>query len=136
MDRHDALDDHGRFRDILIGAVAAGGYALDAVHDVLPLNDLAEHGIAVAGRRFVLVVQEVVVRHVDEELRRGGVGIVGTGHGDGAALVGKAVVGFVLDGGMGRLFFHLHVHAAALDHESLDHAVEDQSVIESLIYKT
>ena len=63
-------------------------------------------------------------------------GIAGTGHGDGAALVGKAVVGFVLDGGMGRLFFHLHVHAAALDHESLDHAVEDQSIIESLIYKT
>ena len=132
MDRHDALDDHGRFRDILIGAVAAGGYALDAVHDVLPLNDLAEHGIAVAGRRFVLVVQEVVVRHVDEELRRGGVGIVGTGHGDGVGVVLEAVPGFVDHGlaGVG-LFLHVGGMAAALNHESVDDAVEDRVVVEA-----
>ena len=80
------------------------------------------------------MIQFGVVLHIDEELGRGAVGIAGTGHGDGAALVGKAVVGFVLDGGMGRLFFHLHVHTAALDHESLDHAVENGVGVEAFIH--
>ena len=132
MGRHDALDDHGRFRDILIGAVAAGGYGLDAVYNVLPLNDLPEHGIAVAGRRFVFVVQEIVVRYVDEELRRGGVGIAGTGHGDGVGLVFEAVPGFV-DHGLagGGLFLHVGGMAAALNHEPVDDAVEDRVAVEA-----
>ena len=61
-------------------------------------------------------------------------GLAGAGHGDGAALVGEAVVGFVLDGGVGRLFFHLHVHAAALNHEALDHAVENGVGVEAFIH--
>ena len=131
MNGNDGLDDHGRPGHVLIGAEAGGGHGLDAVHDVLPLNDLAEHGVAVPGGGVVLVVQEIVVRHVDEELRRGGVGIVGAGHRDGVGFVLEAVSGFIDHGLLGGgLFLHVGGVAAALNHEPVDDAVEDRVVVE------
>ena len=44
------------------------------------------------------MVQEVVVATLMKNWDDAGVRVGRTGHGDGAALVGKAVVGFVLDG--------------------------------------
>jgi hypothetical protein len=46
-----------------------------------------------------------------------------------AALVLQAVGGLVLDRGLARLLVHAGLHAAALDHEVLDHAVEDGVVV-------
>ena len=61
-----------------------------------------------------------------------GVGIVGTGHGDGVGVVLEAVPGFVDHGlaGVG-LFLHVGGMAAALNHESVDDAVEDRVVVEA-----
>ena len=71
-----------------------------------------------------------------KELRRGGVGIVGTGHGDGVGVVLEAVPGFVDHGlaGVG-LFLHVGGMAAALNHEAGDDAMEGQSVIEIAVGK-
>jgi len=62
------------------------------------------------------------------------VGIHGAGHGDGAAVIGKTVVGFVLDGGAGGLLVHAGAKAAALDHEAGDHAMENGVGIKAVIH--
>jgi type 1 glutamine amidotransferase len=49
----------------------------------------------------------------------------GAGHGQRVRLVFQAVLGFVLDGVVGRLLLHAWLETAALDHETVDHAVED-----------
>ena len=131
LDRHDALDEHGRFRDILIGAVAAGGYALDAVHDVLPLNDLAEHGIAPAAGSGGGVIQEIIVGYVDEELTRSRVRIVGARRRDRVLVGLEAVVGFVFNRSLGFLLLQTGFNAAALTHEAADDAVENRAVVKT-----
>ncbi|MNN59753.1 hypothetical protein D3C81_1748940 [compost metagenome] len=79
------------------------------------------------------MVEEVVVGGVDEELRRGGVRLHGTGHGDAVLLVLQAVVGFVLDAGAGLLLAHARLEAAALDHEALDHTVEHGAIVVAVL---
>ncbi|MCY1366696.1 hypothetical protein D9M69_536010 [compost metagenome] len=50
----------------------------------------------------------------------------GAGHGDGVFVVGKTVVGFVLDAWtLVFLFFHAWLETAALDHEVTDDTVEN-----------
>ena len=126
-------DEHGGNRHVGVDAAGRGLFLLDLVDGVHAFDDLAEHAIAVAVHVGGGEVQEPVVHGVDEELGRGAVGIGGAGHRDGAAFVAQAVVGFVLDGGVGFLFFHLHVHAAALNHEALDDAVENRVGVEALV---
>ena len=75
------------------------------------------------------MVEEIVVGDVDEELRAGRMRVHGTSHGDAADLVGQAVVGFVLDRRAGGLLLHARLETAALDHEVVDHAVEDGVVV-------
>ena len=76
----------------------------------------------------------------DEELGACGVRVHCTGHGENALgmcqIVLKAVVGELALDAVSRAAHSVAVRASALDHESLDHTVEDQSVVESLIYKT
>ena len=81
------------------GPPAPVGVLGDLLDDVHALDDLAEHGVAVAGRRRVAEVEHVVVGHVDEELRGRRMRIGGARHGDGAGIVLQAVAGFVLDRG-------------------------------------
>ncbi len=51
----------------------------------------------------------------------------GAGHGDGVLVVGKTVVGFVLDAwALVFLFFHARLETAALDHEVTDDTVENR----------
>src|SRR5690606_23302774 len=65
----------------------------------------------------------------DEELGAGRMRVHGAGHGDGANGVADAVVGFVLDRRAGILLHHARLEAAALDHEIVDHPVEDGVVV-------
>jgi hypothetical protein len=84
---------------------AAGLDGVDLVDHVLAFDDLAEHGIAPAV--LARVVQEVVVLGVDEELGRGRVRGHGAGHRHRVLVVLQAVLGFVLDGLLGRLLLHV-----------------------------
>jgi len=90
----------------------------------MPSMTLAEHAVAVAVGGG-LAVEGTVVLGVDEELRRGAVGLVRAGHGKGAAQVLLAVVGLILDGIARPLFFAIHGDAATLVHEALDDAMKN-----------
>ena len=102
---------------------AAGGH----VH---ALDDLAEDGVADAVLGSLLV-EERIVLHVDEELRRGAVGNRGAGHRHRPGLVLEPVARFVLDRRLLPFPLVLHVGSepAALDHEARDDAVEDRAVV-------
>ena len=80
------------------------------------------------------MVEEVVVGDVDEELSGGRMRIVRAGHRDRVLVVLQAVVGFVLDRIVGGLLLHARFKAAALNHEALDHAVEDRAVVEARLH--
>ena len=80
------------------------------------------------------MVQEAVVSHVDEKLRRSGVWVAGAGHGHRVVGVLQAVVGFVLDGGVAISLLHAGLHAAALNHESRNNAVEDGAVVMAFLH--
>ncbi len=121
-------DDHVFLRHVVVKALAAGFHALDLVHHVLSFDHFAEHGVAPALRRGGGVVEEGVVGDVDEKLRGGRMRIGGAGHGEGVAVVFEAVVGFVLNRGEGGLLLHAGLEAAALDHETVDHAVKNGAV--------
>src|SRR5262249_36044459 len=69
------------------------------------------------------------VLHVDEELRGGRIAHAGARHGDGVVVVLEAVHRLVLDRRAHGLLLHRLVEAAALDHEAVDHAVEDGAVV-------
>jgi hypothetical protein len=75
------------------------------------------------------VVQRRVFLRVDEELRGRAVHDPGAGHGDRTDLVREAVAGLVLDRVAHRFLLHRGIETAALDHEALDHTMEDRSVV-------
>ena len=58
--------------------------------------------------------------------------VAGARHRQGTAQVFQAVVGFVGDRFAGGFFFHAGGHAAALDDEAGDDAVEDGAVVEAV----
>ena len=76
----------------------------------------------------------------DEELGTCGVRVHRAGHRENALgmcqIILETVVGELSLDAVSRAAHSVSVRASALDHEAFDHAVEDQSVIESLIYKT
>ena len=89
------FDDDDRFgRNIIMVAVALGGYAFDGVDSVKTVDYLAEYGITPvlddgsAVHFFGAVVEEGIVGSVDEELRTGGMGVGSACHGDGVFIVG------------------------------------------------
>src|SRR5262245_62082524 len=64
------VDDHILHRDVLMHPAVSGRDLLDLVDDILAFDDPTEHRVTIALRGRGRVVQEVVVLHVDEELRR------------------------------------------------------------------
>ena len=60
--------------------------------------------------------------------------VVGASHGHGVALVLQAVVGLVVDRGIGALLAHARLHTAALDHETVDHTMEQRVVVVTLLH--
>src|SRR5512134_1227191 len=80
LDALGLLDHHRLRRDVLVAAGVGGGDLLDLVHRVRALDHLAEDRVAPALRALAAVVEEVVVLHVDEELRGGRVAYAGARH--------------------------------------------------------
>ena len=67
----DGLDGYWLDGHIFVGSALAGGDLGHRVDDVHSLNHATEYGVAEACRCLVPMVEEIVVRQVDEELRRG-----------------------------------------------------------------
>lgn len=116
----------------LAGSVAViGGSFGDLIHNVHTVDNAAESG--------VISVKEEGILVDDEELGSGGVRVGSAGHGENAAGVAEGVVNAV------GLELSLYVPAgaahsgalrvAALNHESLDDAVEDESVVKAALDK-
>ncbi len=55
--------------------------------------------------------------------------VIGTRHGERAAFVFDFVISFVFDGIAYRLLLHVRREAAALDHETIDDAMENCAVV-------
>ena len=76
----------------------------------------------------------------NEELGTCGVRVHGAGHGENALgmcqIILKTVMGELTLDAVSRTAHSVAVRASALDHEAFNYAVEDQSIVESLIYKT
>src|SRR5882724_8935671 len=127
------LDHHVVVRHVIVHALAAGLHRLDAIDNIGAGNNLSEHRIAPALRIRGRVVKELVVGHVDEELRGGRVRYLGACHRHCVVLVLQAVVGFVLDRLVGGLLLHAGFETAALDHEARNDAMEYCVVVVALI---
>ena len=113
-------------------ALRAGAYRDDLVHDLHTLDHVAEDRVAPA---IVVGVEAHVVGHVDEELRIGGVRIVGARHRDGPAHVAHAVAGLVGNARVVFLEFESGREAAGLRHEARDDAVEYEPVVKAAVHE-
>lgn len=122
-------DDDGFLWYITMATAVAGFHDLDFIHDLHAFGDLAKYCITPALRAFTAEIQEVVVFDVNKELRTGGVGVGGAGHGDAAIDILEAVIGFVGNGGAGGFLLHILIEATALDHEVIDDAMEDSAIV-------
>src|SRR5690606_27696906 len=128
------LDDDVFGGNILMEAAVAGLHALDLVDRFGAFHNLAEHGVAPAVAGGGGVIEEVVVGHVDEELRRRGVRVGRARHGNGVTIVLEAVVSFIFHGLTRLLLLHASFETPALDHEGVDHAVKDRAGVEAFAY--
>ena len=114
------------------GLVVAAGHALCDLVDILhALDDLAEGGILAVKVRCILM-------H-DEKLAAGGVGRHGTSHAQDTSGMLEVVFHAVhcklaLDA-VARAADADTLRVAALDHEASDDAVEDNAVIELVLYE-
>src|SRR6478672_3976239 len=119
---HDIFD-----RDVRMHAGAGSLDRLDLVDDFLAFHDLAEDTVAPA--ILARVIEEAVVLHIDEELRRRGMRVRCARHRDTVRLVLQSVLRFVFDRFIGWFLLHAGFEAAALDHEAVDDAMEDRAVV-------
>ena len=80
-----------------------GGYPGHFFHHLHAVNNPSKDRVPeILGFR-TLIIKFKVVHHVDEKLGRGAVDGIGPSHGDGAPLVGKPVIRFIFDAGVGGL---------------------------------
>ena len=79
------------------------------------------------------MVQIGIVFGIDEKLGRGRMRISGARHGDAAHPVLEAVVGFIIDRRPRDFALHVGRQTTPLDHEILDHAVENGVVVKPVI---
>ena len=85
-------------------------------------------------RRYRRRVEKVIVFDVDEKLRRGGLRVIGAGHGQSAhgifvSAFGQCFATFVRHGRTCGLLVVARVKAAALHHEVADHPVKHRAVV-------
>jgi len=123
-------DDHRLDGDILVIALVFrrnGGNGIDDFHSLDDRSEDRVTGLSALG------IQSGVIGMVDEELGGGAIGIVGSGHGDGASEILETIGGLIGDWGPGGFLLEVGGKAAALDHETLNHAVEDRAVEETIL---
>ena len=77
------------------------------------------------------MVEEIIVRHVDEKLSTSGMRVGGSGHGDRVMVIFEPVFGFVFNGFLAFLLFHAWRKAATLDHEARNDAMKNGVVVMS-----
>ena len=122
------LGIHSDGSDLLLGnrpVSSAGSGSCDGIHNIHTGGHLAESS--------VLLVQMLGILVHDEELGAGGVGALGTGHGQDTTLVTQVILNTVKE----ELAFDAvagaahagALRAATLNHETGDNAMEDQTVI-------
>ena len=97
--------------------------------DGYALYDLTEYGITPTTIGFPTVIEWTIVIGIDKELGRSRVGTRCPRHGDGAGEILQTVVGLVVDRCASRALPHTGFKAAALDHETLDHTMEDKPIV-------
>ena len=124
------FDQHRLDRNIMIRRSRSGFDKADFIHNLNALNDLAKNCVTSGGW---VVIKTGVVLHIDEELRCGRIRIRGSGHGNGASRVGKPITGLVDDGLTRRLGLHVGRHAACLNHEVTDDAMENRSIVKAIL---
>lgn len=116
-----------------MASLGTGGDFFDGIDNFTAFGHFTEHGVTPALHILAAVVEEVVVGGIDEELRGGGVRLHGAGHGNAVLGVLQAVVSLVLNARAGLLLFHAGFEAAALNHEALDHTVENGAVVVAVL---
>ena len=109
-------------------AAIARRHFLDLVYNFRAASYFAEYAITPTLLILSRMVQEIVIRDIDEELGGCGVWIRRARHGDCVLVVLHFIVCFVLDLSAGRFLFHTGFKAAALNHESVDHTMKDRIV--------
>ena len=112
-----AQDHHGRYRHVFVVALSGRGSIPNLVHHIHAFHDLAEDRIAIAHRGFVLVVEKIIVHHIDEKLRGGAVDHIGPSHGDGATVILEFGAGLVFNLVAGWFGFEVRCQASTLDHK-------------------
>ena len=106
----------------------SSGDAFHFVDHVLAFDDLAKHRVTPALCCWCSVIQKVVVGDVDKELCSRGVWIARARHGECVLVVFQAIVGFVFNGSLSRLLLQTWLETSTLNHETVDHAVENRTV--------
>jgi hypothetical protein len=130
---------NGRNGDGIPGnvSVAAPGHRFcigNGIDDVHALYHFPENAVSESLFCVVSVVKTGIVRMIDEKLGRSAVGIGHARHGNGPSFVAQAICSFVSNGAFSRFLAHICQVPAALDHESLDHAVKYCSIIEFIVH--
>lgn len=128
----DGLNDDGLDGYVGVNALAARAYFGNFIDHGMAGSDLAKYGVAPAAGGFVLVVQKVVVGHVDEKLAGGRVWGIQASHSHAVALVFEAVVGFAVDGFAGGFGIHVGVKATTLDHKAIDNTMKNGAIVMAL----
>ena len=127
---HFRLGDNDVFnRHVLMAAAIAGFDAADFVDDLGAGRNLAEYAVTPALGTWRGVIEEIIVGNIDEELRSRRMRVAGARHRHCVTIVLQFVVGPVLDRRAGGFLFHAGLEASALNHEAVDHAMEDRVVI-------
>ena len=118
--------DYNRLcRDVLVASASRSLNGCDLVDHIHSLYDFSKYGIAEASGCLISMVEEVIVRQVDEELAGSTVNYVGSCHCQSTPVVRQRGRSFVLDLLIGGFLHHVSAKAAALDHEARNYAMKN-----------
>ena len=132
VDRSDLFrffDDDIFHRNVGVHTGATGFHAFDLVDDILAFGDFTEN--AVTPTVLSRIVEEIVVVDVDEELGRCGMRIGRSRHRDTVFFIGQTVVRFIFNRCVRFFLVHAGLKPAALNHETVDNAMENGIVVMS-----
>ncbi len=110
----------------------AGLHHANLIDNVGPFDNFAENTVTNSVSRFRLI-EEAVIRSVDEELAGRTVGDIGPSHGHRILDVLQTILRFVFDSGSRLFLTHIGGHPAPLDHEAVDHAMKNRPVIMTIL---